>query len=112
MEYLFVNWWVWIPIVAILAGTWKEVALARTKAAQLGSSTESLDEELKKLSATLSKENEALTKRIQNLEAIVTSVEWDDISTKELPVAQPRLVIEPEEPSDVEKAAHLAKKVR
>ncbi len=112
MEYLFQNWWVWIPIVAILAGTWKEVALARTKAAQLGSSTESLDEELKKLTASLAQENASLTKRIQNLEAIVTSVEWDDLTTKALPVAEPRIEIEPVQPSDAEEAARLAQKVR
>lgn len=112
MEYLFANWWIWIPIVAILAGTWKEVALARTKAAQLGSSTENLEDELNKLTASLKKENAALTKRVQNLEAIVTSVDWDDVTTKALPVAEPKIVLEEEIPTDALEAARIAKRIR
>ena len=55
---------------------------------------------------------------MQNLEAIVTSQEWDDHLNINATIAAPKapvLVIpepEPIRPSDAEQVAHLAKKMR
>jgi hypothetical protein len=65
--------WILIPIVAILAGTFKEWMQFKAKQRELGASTDELDREV----AALRKVNEALQERVQNLEAIVVSQTWD-----------------------------------
>jgi hypothetical protein len=65
--------WILIPIVAVLAGTFKEWMEFKAKQRQLGASTDELDHEV----AELRKINEALQERVQNLEAIVVSQTWD-----------------------------------
>jgi hypothetical protein len=65
--------WILIPIVAILAGTFKEWMEFKAKQRELGASTDELDREV----AELRKINEALQERVQNLEAIVVSQTWD-----------------------------------
>jgi len=64
-----------IPIVAILAGTFKQWMKFQATQRQLGASTHELDREV----AELQKTNESLLVRLQNLEAIVVSQTWDAI---------------------------------
>lgn len=65
--------WVLIPVMAILAGTFKEWMQFKAKQRQLGASTDELDHEV----AELRKLNGTLQERVQNLEAIVVSQTWD-----------------------------------
>src|SRR6476469_2880027 len=65
--------WILIPIVAILAGTFKEWMQFKAKQRELGASTDELDREV----AELRQVNESLQERVQNLEAIVVSQTWD-----------------------------------
>lgn len=69
-----------IPIVAILAGMFSEYLKFKGKQAQLGASTEQVGDDLKQLRAELAGENERLRRRVENLEAIVTSKSWDQIT--------------------------------
>ncbi len=65
--------WILIPVVAILAGTFKEWMEFKAKQRQLGASTDELDHEV----AELRRLNGSLQERVQNLEAIVVSQTWD-----------------------------------
>ncbi|MEO0557927.1 MAG: hypothetical protein AAF170_07065 [Bacteroidota bacterium] len=63
-----------IPIVAILAGTYAKVAKMKTEAqVELARATEHLEDEL----ADAQDERDRLRKRIETLEAIVTSEGFD-----------------------------------
>ena len=63
-----------IPIVAILAGTWASVQKMKAKTqAELGKTTAHLDEEL----AAAKAERDRLRKRLEAVEAIVTSEGFD-----------------------------------
>jgi len=66
--------WVLIPIVAIIAGAWSEWLKFKAKQTQLGSSTTEMERALEKMT----EQNANLIRRVQNLEAIVTSSTWDD----------------------------------
>jgi hypothetical protein len=66
-------WWIWIPIIAILAGAFKEWLKFKEKQAQLGTSADELERAL----AASKHHQEALQRRVENLEAIVTSQMWD-----------------------------------
>lgn len=110
MGYFWAYSWILIPIAGIAAGAWKEWLKFKAEQSNLGDSTKELEREVKQLTQQLNSEKAALTQRIQNLEAIVTSVDWD--SQLALPATEPLLTIEPEEPSDAEQIARLAKKVR
>ncbi len=66
-------WWVLIPIVAILVGAFTEWLSFKEKQAKLGTSTS----ELEKTVAVQQQALEAAQRRIENLEAIVTSQVWD-----------------------------------
>ncbi len=70
-----VNSWIWvlIPVTAILAGTFKELAQFKAKQRQLGASTDELEREV----AGLRQTNDTLLQRLQNLEAIVVSQTWN-----------------------------------
>jgi peptidoglycan hydrolase CwlO-like protein len=77
--------WVLIPIVAILAGTVKEIMQFRSRQERLGTSTHELEETVVELREALDaseKERERLTERVQNLETIVTSQAWDTLQEK------------------------------
>lgn len=72
--------WVLIPLAGILAGTFKEWLKFKEKQNQLGASTENLEKKVGSLVDAL-KDSEskrmALVERVQNLETIVTSQDWD-----------------------------------
>ena len=77
--------WVLIPLAGILAGAFKEWLQFKEKQNQLGSSTEKLEKQVETLAVSLkaSESNRrALIERIQNLETIVTSQEWDTIEDR------------------------------
>jgi hypothetical protein len=90
MEILAFSW-VLIPITAILVGGFTEWLKFRAKQQQLGFSTKELQETVASLRSSLAASEErqkALTGRIQNLEAIVTSQVWDAVHDPVLPVAE------------------------
>ena len=74
--------WILIPIAGILAGAFKEWLQFKQTQNQLGTSTEQLEKKVEMLERALevSEGNRnQLTERIQNLETIVTSTEWDSL---------------------------------
>lgn len=62
-----------IPITALLVGGLKMWLDFKSKQDQIGTSTHELEDAVQQLEA----EREKLVRRIENLEAIVTSEEWD-----------------------------------
>ncbi len=124
MAFLWTFSWVLIPIVAILAGGFKEWLKFKEKQLQLGQSTENLGTDLKQLSEALKSsqaQNESLLNRIQNLEAIVTSQVWDVLhdgekSTEEkkleLESVKPKIALPPVEDEIAGKAEKLARRLR
>jgi hypothetical protein len=76
-------YWVWvlIPLVAILVGGFQEWLKFKEKQAKLGNSTRELGHTISSLRSSIQaveQERDALVRRIQNLEAIVTSQAWDE----------------------------------
>lgn len=79
--------WVLIPIAGILAGAFKEWLQFKQTQNQLGTSTEKLEkkvEMLEKALETSEGQRNLLIDRIQNLETIVTSTEWDSLDELQL----------------------------
>lgn len=108
--------WVLIPIVAILVGGFSEWLKFKEKQAKLGTSTS----ELEKTVVTQQQALEAAQRRIENLEAIVTSQVWDVMHDETLPeaerqraLAQARIQLDPpDEPSDADRVAQIARRLR
>lgn len=78
------NWWVLIPVIAILAGSFDQWAKLNAKQRKLGSSADELEEAVAKIKQELKDHNQALEKRIANLETIVTSQTWDVLHDSKL----------------------------
>jgi len=78
MEFQWV--WVFIPIVAIVAGTVKQWLRIKAQQQQIGSSTREIERTVARLEA---REQELLD-RVQNLETIVVSQTWDAVHDKAL----------------------------
>lgn len=76
---MFEDAWVLIPLAAILIGGFMEYVKFKARQDKLGDSTKETEIRLTKLNERLEEQNRALVRRIQNLEAIVTSQTWDDI---------------------------------
>lgn len=116
MEYFWAFSWILIPIIAILAGSFKEWLKFKEKQRQLGHSTEELEKQLAAQQAAL----DAAQRRLQNLEAIVTSQVWDTLHDDALPSAErertltaARLQLDPPAlPDDAERAAALARRLK
>jgi len=108
--------WILIPLAAILAGAWTEWLKFKEKQANLGASTESLEASFEELSRNLAAQNESLIKRIQNLEAIVTSADWDRITAdetlKSLPEPEPEILLPDPEEENREEAERIARRMR
>lgn len=109
--------WVLIPLLAILVGAFKEWLKFKEKQQKLGTSTEGLEKTVE----VQQKELEAAQRRIQNLEAIVTSQMWDVVHNDALPqpekesaLAEARmdLAFPEDDTSDTERAARLARRLR
>jgi hypothetical protein len=73
--------WILIPVVAILAGTFKTWLRVTAQQRVLGASNHGLEQEL----TALRKDRETLLERIENLEAIVVSQTWDALHDHSLP---------------------------
>ena len=105
--------WVLIPLAGIMAGMWSEWLKFKEKQARLGSTAESLESSFEELSGKLEAQNRALVERIQNLEAIVTSADWDRISPlAALPEPEPDILLPDPEEENREEAAKLAQRLR
>ena len=116
MEYFWAFSWIWIPIVAILAGTFKEWLKFKEKQRQLGNSTEVLEKQIAAQQEAL----DAAQRRLQNLEAIVTSQMWDVLHDAELPEAEKQRALAgarlhldpPAAPDDAERTAQMARRLK
>ena len=122
MEYFWPFSWILIPLAGILAGTFKEWLKFKEKQNQLGDSTASLEDKVASLTQALEQSEQqrlVVVERIQNLETIVTSQDWDLLEhTSEaedlIPnnvQAQSSIELPAAEPSTREKAAHLARRI-
>lgn len=107
--------WVLIPIAFILVGAFSEWLKFKGKQAKLGTSTAELEHKLSEQQHAL----EAAQRRIEHLEAIVTSQMWDTVHDETLPEAerrraltQARIHLEPPEPSDAERVARMARRLK
>ncbi|MBO6575887.1 MAG: hypothetical protein JJ896_10445 [Rhodothermales bacterium] len=110
LRYMFAYFWVWIPILGILAGSFSEWLKHKEKLAKLGQSTGDLETEVDSLKS----ERADLIRRLQNLEAIVTHEVWEARQEKD-PVRRAARIDEAlleVEPSDAERAAKLAGRLR
>jgi hypothetical protein len=83
------EWWMLIPIVAILAANIRRWAAFQAKQRQLGASTTELEKEV----AALAKAKAELTERVQNLETIVVSQTWGALQDRGLSPAERELKV-------------------
>jgi uncharacterized protein YlxW (UPF0749 family) len=75
-----------IPIFGILLAGYKEWLQFKSKQQELGASTQEVEATIQRLRNRLDEveqEREALIKRVQNLETIVTSEAWDQRSDRD-----------------------------
>ena len=111
LNLLFAYFWIWIPIVAILAGSFKEWLKHKEKLAELRASTGNLEGDVSQLRA----ERDALVDRIQNLEAIVTHEVWEAAQNELDPAVKAARIdaaLLEKEPDDAERAQQLASRLR
>ena len=102
--------WIWIPIVAILVGAFKEWLRFNAQHRRLGASTHELEREVSELREqmeTLTEQNRKLVRRVQNLETLATSRLWDRVDE----IVPPKVSIEPD-PDDEEDARRVAEIAR
>ena len=122
MEYFWPFSWILIPLAGILAGTFTEWLKFKEKQNQLGNSTANLEEQVASLTRSLEKSEQqrlAVIERLQNLETIVTSQDWDLLENTPEPKsripnnlqAQNSIDLPAAEPSTREKAAQLARRI-
>jgi len=81
------DWWILIPLVAILGANVRRFMVFQAKQRQLGASTKELEQDV----AALVKAKAELTERIQNLETIVVSQTWGVLQDRGLPPAEREL---------------------
>jgi uncharacterized membrane-anchored protein YhcB (DUF1043 family) len=110
--------WIWIPIIAILAGVITEYIKVMGKQRDLGSSSQDLQQEVERLKARLETLETLQEKRIANLETIVISQTWETLSDKSLSDSDKRLLLSVSQPtvedslSDTQKISLLAQKIK
>jgi hypothetical protein len=108
--------WVLIPVIAILAGTFKTWLRIKAQQRVLGASNRELEEEV----AALRKDRAAILGRLENLEAIVVSQTWDALHDHSLPPSEKerkvasgvRREIGTPEPSYQQRAGELARRLQ
>ena len=83
------DWWILIPLVAILAANVRRFMAFQAKQRQLGASTKELEQEV----AALAKARAELTERVQNLETIVVSQTWGVLQDRGLSPAERELKV-------------------
>lgn len=76
----YIEWWVLIPIVAIVAKGFRSWLSFKATQRELGVSTHDLEREV----ASLRQTNATVLERLQNLEAIVVSQTWDALHDRGL----------------------------
>ncbi|MBX2822136.1 MAG: hypothetical protein KTR29_20750 [Rhodothermaceae bacterium] len=120
--------WILIPLAGILAGAFKEWLQFKQTQNQLGTSTEKLEKKVDVLEKALENseaQSALLVERIQNLETIVTSQEWDTLdghllkstseASKDTENKSPLLAGQIDPPEDesasMNKAARLARRL-
>lgn len=117
MGFALASVWVLIPITAIIVGGVKEYLKFRAEQQSLGTATSELEATV----ARLENERREMAKRIENLEAIVTSRTWSVLRDGSLPAPERQAVaaataIEFEapraEPEPQLQAAELARRLR
>nr|BCX01372.1 MAG: hypothetical protein KatS3mg041_1418 [Bacteroidota bacterium] len=90
-----------VPLAAILSGTYLKAQRLRAQAGPdpaLRRQLEAMSQALERLT----EENARLRRRVENLETIVTSYDWDTLGYR---------LREPEDPSAEEQAARLARRI-
>ncbi|TDI75012.1 MAG: hypothetical protein E2O84_04915 [Bacteroidetes bacterium] len=106
--------WVLIPIAAMLFAAYSEWLKFKAKQQNISASTSEIETALE----NMSERNANLIKRVQNLEAIVTSQTWDDMdgqsTRQQKPVVSKPILPEPELviPTDEDEVAAIAKRIR
>ena len=83
------EWWILVPVIAILAANIRRWATFQAQQRQLGASTSELEKEV----AALAKARAELTERVQNLETIVVSQTWGVLQDKGLSPAERELKV-------------------
>jgi hypothetical protein len=83
------EWWILVPIVAILAANIRRLLTFQAKQRQMGASTSELEKEV----AALAKARTELTERLQNLETIVVSQTWGVLQDRGLSPAERELKV-------------------
>jgi len=83
------EWWILVPIVAILAANIRRLLTFQAKQRQMGASTQELEKEV----AALTKARAELTERVQNLETIVVSQTWGALQERGLSPAERELKV-------------------
>ena len=95
----------------MLVGAYSEWLKFKAKQQNISTSTSEIEVALEKMT----EQNANLTRRVQNLEAIVTSQTWDEIDNQVrrepiMSVPEPEITIEP--PTDADEVAEIARRVR
>lgn len=123
MEYLLPMSWVLVPLAAIGLAVFQTWVRFQARQRTLGTTTKEMEHTIALLKAELEAEQRdrnTLLRRIEHLEAIVTSQVWDVVHdpahqgperAQAVAEAQPFLKL-PEEVSDAERAAQLAQRLR
>jgi hypothetical protein len=78
------DFWVIIPVVAILSGVVKTWLKVKAQQQVLGASNRELEQEV----AALRRDRDALHQRVENIEAIVVSQTWNVVQDHSLPPAE------------------------
>jgi hypothetical protein len=103
--------WILIPLAAIAVGAFEQWLKFKAKQDKLGTSAAQLEGVVDELSKQLKASEEGrdnLQQRVQNLETIVTSVDWDLVSAGQ---DRPQLDL-PEKTDAEEQARRIARRVR
>lgn len=103
--------WILIPLAAIAVGAFEQWLKFKAKQDKLGTSAAQLESAVDELSKQLEASEESrknLQQRVQNLETIVTSVDWDLVSAGQ---DRPQLDL-PEKTDAEEQARRIARRVR
>ena len=102
--------WVLIPLAGIALGGFSEWLKFKERQAEMGRNMErSSHEAMDRLSEVIAAQ-ESIIKRLENLETIVTSPDWDAVQQEGL--LKPRIEIPEDEYSLEQKTSNLAKRVR
>ncbi|NNE34713.1 MAG: hypothetical protein HKN13_05730 [Rhodothermales bacterium] len=104
--------WILIPLAAIAVGAFEQWLKFKAKQDKLGTSAAQLEKVVDNLSKQLEASEESrekLQQRVQNLETIVTSTDWDLVTSEH----EKRVELDiPEESEAQAQAERIAKRVR